>query len=80
MSHRIRAVFQNGAFIPEQDCGLPDGSEVELTIESTLTLRPAVKDPEEKKRILKAMIERMKQNPIPADAPSFSRDELHERR
>lgn len=80
MSQRIKAVFQNGAFIPEQDCGLPDGSEVELIIESTLTLPPAVKDPEERKRILKAMIERMKQNPIPADAPRFSRDELHERR
>lgn len=80
MSRRIRAIFQSGAFIPEQDCGLPDGSEVELIIESTLTLAPAVKDPEERKRILRAMIERMKQNPIPADAPRFSRDELHERR
>lgn len=80
MSQRIKAVFQNGAFIPEQDCGLADGSQVELIIESTLSVPPAVTDPEERKRILKAMIERMKQNPIPADAPRFSRDELHERR
>jgi predicted DNA-binding antitoxin AbrB/MazE fold protein len=80
MSQKIKAVFKKGAFIPEQDCGLPDGSEVELIIEGPRTLTPEVKDPEERKRILKAMIERMKQNPIPADAPRFSRDELHERR
>jgi predicted DNA-binding antitoxin AbrB/MazE fold protein len=80
MSQRIKAVFQNGKFIPQQSCDLPDGSEVELIVENPRVIRPEEKDPAEKRRILKAMIERMKQNPIPADAPRFSRDELHERR
>ena len=79
MSQRIKAVFQDGAFVPEEPCDLPDGSQVELIVEGPLSLPPAEKDPEERKRILKAMIERMKQNPIPADAPRFSRDDLHER-
>jgi len=80
MSQRIKAVFHDGAFIPEQPCDLPEGSEVELIVERPLSLPPTEKDPEARKRIMKAMIERMKQNPIPADAPRFSRDELHERR
>ena len=80
MSQRIKAVFQNGRFIPRESCNLPDGSEVELIVEGPRVLPPEVKDPEERRRIVKAMIERMKENPMPADAPRFSRDELHERR
>lgn len=80
MSQRIRAIFHHGTFVPQQTCELPEGSEVELVVERPHIVPPAEKDPEERKRILKTMIERMKQNPIPADAPRFSRDELHERR
>jgi predicted DNA-binding antitoxin AbrB/MazE fold protein len=80
MSQKIKAVFHDGAFVPQQPCDLPEGSEVELIVEGPLTLPPTEKDPEERKRLLRAMIERMKTNPIPADAPRFSRDELHERR
>jgi predicted DNA-binding antitoxin AbrB/MazE fold protein len=80
MSERIRAVFHNGAFVPQQQCDLPEGSQVELIVEHPRVLPPEEKDPEERKRILKRLITRMKQNPIPADAPRFSRDEMHERR
>ena len=79
MSQRIKAVFHDGAFVPKQPCSLPEGSEVELTVEGPLSI-PEGTDPEERQRIMKALIERMRQNPIPSDAPQFIRGELHERR
>jgi len=80
MSQRIKAVYHDGAFIPKQPCELPEGSEVELTVEGPLSVPPEITDPEERRRFMKTLIERMRQNPIPADAPHFTRDELHERR
>ena len=80
MSQRIRAVFHDGAFIPQQPCDLADGSEVDLTIESPRVLPPEEKDPEERKRILKEVVESMGQNPFPENAPRFTREEMHERR
>ena len=80
MSQRLKAIFHDGAFVPQQHCDLPEGSEVELIVERPMVLLPEVSDQEERKRILSAMVERMQQNPIPADAPHFSREELHERR
>jgi predicted DNA-binding antitoxin AbrB/MazE fold protein len=80
MSQRVRAVYQNGAFIPQEPCDLPENSEVELIIENPHIIPPTVTDPEERKRILKRMVERMRANPIPANAPRFTREELHERR
>jgi hypothetical protein len=42
---------------------------------------PREKDPEERRRIVRRVVERMKSNPIPEGAPRrFTRDELHERR
>ena len=42
---------------------------------------PTEKDPEERRRILQRVVERMKSNPISEGAPRrFTRDELHERR
>ncbi|MBA3322754.1 MAG: antitoxin family protein [Pyrinomonadaceae bacterium] len=80
MSQRLRAIYQGGAFIPQAPCDLPENSEVELVIERPRTLPPPVTDPEERKRILERMVERMRANPIPADAPRrFTREELHER-
>lgn len=80
MGERIKAVFHDGAFVPKERCDLPEGSEVELIVEGPRILPPEIKDPVERERIVKAMIERMKRNPIPADAPRFTREELHERR
>jgi predicted DNA-binding antitoxin AbrB/MazE fold protein len=80
MVQRLKAVYQNGAFIPQTPCDLPDGSEVELTISDPYTILPSVKDPEERARILKELVQRMKDNPLPANAPHFTREELHERR
>jgi predicted DNA-binding antitoxin AbrB/MazE fold protein len=80
MAQRLKAVYQNGAFVPQAPCDLPEGSEVELTIHEPYTISPSVTDPEERKRIINQMIERMRANPIPANAPHFTREELHERR
>ena len=41
------------------------------------TLAP---DSEQRAEMLRRMVERMKANPIPADSPRFTREELHERR
>lgn len=77
---RLKAVYQNGAFVPQAPCDLPEGSEVELTIHDPYTIPPSVTDPKERARILKELVQRMKDNPLPADAPHFTREELHERR
>ncbi|MGA9995950.1 MAG: antitoxin family protein [Pyrinomonadaceae bacterium] len=80
MSQRVRAIYQNGAFIPQVPYDLPDGSEVELTVHRSNVLPPKTTDPDERKRIINRMIERMLSNPIPANSPRFTREELHERR
>jgi len=80
MAQRLRAIYQGGAFIPQTPCDLPENSEVELIIENSNLIPPQEKDPEERQRILKRMVERMQANPIPANSPRFTREELHERR
>jgi predicted DNA-binding antitoxin AbrB/MazE fold protein len=80
MAQRLKAIYQNGAFVPQSPCDLPENSEVELVIEGPNLLPPLVTDPEERKRILAQLVERMRSNPIPDDAPRrFTREELHER-
>jgi hypothetical protein len=80
MSQRLKAIYREGAFIPQVPCDLPEGAEVELTIHEANILSPKVTDPEERKRIISEMIQNMLDNPIPANAPRFTREELHERR
>ena len=80
MAQSLKAIYSNGAFIPQTPCDLPEGAEVELTVRASNIIPPRVQDPEERKRIIERMVERMKANPIPAAAPRFTREELHERR
>ncbi|HYJ87868.1 MAG TPA: antitoxin family protein [Pyrinomonadaceae bacterium] len=81
MAQRLRAIYQNGAFVPQSPCDLPENSEVDLVIERPHVLPPLVTDPDERKRLLEQLVERMRSNPIPDDAPRhFTREELHERR
>jgi hypothetical protein len=53
---------------------------VELIIEGPTSVLPEVTDARERQLILEEMIQRMRQNPIPSDAPPLTRDALHERR
>jgi len=81
MADHLRAVFQHGTFIPETPYDLPEGTEVLLTVHAArLVAPPQVNDLAEQTAILRGIVERMKQNPLPTNAPRFSRDELHERR
>jgi len=80
MSQRLKVIYREGAFIPQMPCDLPEGAEVEITIHEANLLPPEVADPEERKRIMGELIQNMLDNPIPANAPRFTREELHERR
>lgn len=81
MIDTVTAVFENGAFRPESPVELPEGSRVVLSIANASGIAPpAVESAEERRRILREVVERMMRNPIPPDSPRFTRDELHERR
>ncbi len=81
MSIPLKAVYVQGAFVPEQPPDLPEGARVTLTLQrEALSVSPLVTDPAERRRILKELVEEMAANPVPQGAPRFSRAELHERR
>jgi predicted DNA-binding antitoxin AbrB/MazE fold protein len=80
MIQRIRAIYRDGAFRPEPRCDLAENAEVDLVVQEAGVCEPSVSDRSERLRILRQITERMQSNPLPAGAPRFSRDELHERR
>lgn len=79
MSLQVRAVYRDGAFVVRERCDLPQDTEVNLIIQGPMLVPPVITDPAERASFLKAMAERMRQNPLPAEAVRFSREELHER-
>ncbi|PSB16190.1 DUF104 domain-containing protein [Phormidesmis priestleyi ULC007] len=79
MSYALKAIYRNGAFILQTACDLPEGSEVELLIQAPQIISPPISDAETKKQFLELLVDRMQQNPIPQNAPRFTRDGLHER-
>jgi predicted DNA-binding antitoxin AbrB/MazE fold protein len=80
MPYRLKAVYQEGVFVPRERCELPEGSEVELIIQGPLILPPEVKEGVERQHILRMVVDRMQQNPLPVDVPRLTREALHERR
>lgn len=80
MPQALKAVYHNGTFILQTAFELPEGTEVELLIQSPQVASPPLVDVETKRQFLKSLVERMQQNPIPMNAPRFTRDMLHERR
>lgn len=80
MTQRLKAVYQRGAFVPREACNLPEDSEVELVVEGPYIIGPRETDPEERKRILKTIVDSMRKNPFPPGAPRFDREQLHDRR
>jgi len=80
MNYRTKAVYREGAFVPEIPCHLPEEARVDLLIQGPFLVSPKVTDSDERSRILKQVTQRMRQNPIAAAAPRYTRDELHERR
>ena len=79
MIKRIRAIYRDGAFCPETPCDLPENAEVDLLVQPPTVSPPSVTDPVERQTILEQQASRMQSNPLPANAPAFSREELHER-
>ncbi|MFN5516596.1 MAG: antitoxin AF2212-like protein [Cyanobacteriota bacterium] len=75
----LKAIYRNGTFILQSAFELPEGTEVELLVQSPHVVSPLLSGVEVKKQFLKSLVERMQQNPIPLNAPRFTRDMLHER-
>ena len=79
MRQAIKAIYRNGAFILQTAFELPEGTEVELLIQSSQVGSPSISDLETKRQFLKSLVERMQHNPIPLNAPRFTREMLHGR-
>ena len=80
MSQTLKAIYRDGAFVPQSPCDLPDGAEVEITVHAPNLIPPEVTDPEERRRLMEELLQNMLDNPIPENAPRLTREELHERR
>ena len=79
MAQRLKAIYQN-AHLSHNHLVTCLNSEVDLVIERPHLLPPLVTDPDERKRIMEELVQNMRDNPIPENAPYFTREELHERR
>jgi len=80
MPQIVKAVYEQGSFVPETPCDLPEGAKVVLMIQREgMALPPEVTAPEERAAVLQSLVERMKRNPLPPDSRRFSRDEMHDR-
>ncbi len=80
MSQWLKAIYHKGAFIPQESCDIPEGSEVELIVQGPFIFPPRVNKSEERETILRKVVERMQQNPIPEGVPQLTREVLHDRR
>jgi predicted DNA-binding antitoxin AbrB/MazE fold protein len=80
MPQALKAVYRSGTFILQTACDLPEGTEVEIFVQSPQVVPPKIADVAAKQNFLRLLVERMQQNPIPSHAPRFTRDMLHERR
>jgi hypothetical protein len=79
MTYRMKAVYRGGTFVLETRCELPENAEVDLLVQGPLRTASTVTNPEKRASVLRRITDRMRQNPIPANAPRFTRYELHER-
>ena len=74
----LKVVYRDGAFIPQTACVLPDGAEGTVSVDELQAHAP---DRDEAiRRELAEIVADMVRNPLPANSPRFTRDELHERR
>lgn len=80
MIQRVKAIYRDGTFVPEESVELPDGAEVNLLVEAHSIIPPPVADPDERHRILNDLVDRMQLRTMMPTAPRPTRDELHERR
>ena len=76
----VRAIYREGHLVPLQPVSLAEGTEVQVLVSDSQILPPLVNDPVKRASILRSLVQRMVDNPIPANAPRLTRNELHERR
>lgn len=80
MPDALRAIYRNGAFVPVVPCNLPEETPVEVIVKTGAVIMPPLEpDPEKRAEIRRQMLKRMRDAPLPADAPKFTREQLHER-
>lgn len=70
----FKVVYHSGAFIPEGQISVPEGTQGTVVLDMHDT--PAAF---ERKRILARLVEEMRQNALPTTSPRFTRADLHER-
>ncbi len=80
MFDQVRAIYRDGAFYPVVPCTVPENSEVDLTVRAAGVEPPLVKDPEERRRIMRELTAELMQRTLAVDAPRLTRDQMHERR
>ena len=76
MTLYVDAVHRHGAFYPKTPCDFPEDAEVHLAIEP----KAPVEATETREQLLRELMDLINRNPLPANAPRFTREELHERR
>ena len=79
MPQALKAIYHSGTFILQTACDLPEGIQVELVVKSPQVMPPKIGDLGARHDFLRRLVERMQQNPIPSNAPLFTRDMFHER-
>ena len=76
----VRAIYKDGVFQPTDAVTLPEPCLVEfeprLVAEGEAVRPPEIADASQKAQLLRLVAERMRQNPIPADAPRQTREQL----
>ncbi|HEV2199222.1 MAG TPA: antitoxin family protein [Bryobacteraceae bacterium] len=74
----LRVVYRGGTFRPEGECHLEEGTQGIVVVERP-SEAPMTASPEERRRLLAELVERMKNNPLPPDSPRLTRDQMHDR-
>lgn len=62
MTQKLKAIYRDGAFVPQGACYLPNNAEVELTIRHNQNSNLDIIDPDARKQIFNALVRRMRQN------------------
>ena len=68
MLRKVKAVYVNGAFIPQEPCDFPENVEVELTVDTGSNYAHRIVDRETRKEILEALLQRMRDTSMIAHA------------
>jgi hypothetical protein len=72
----MTAVVRGGAFVPTVNSQFAEGDQVVLTISGMPMERAPTTDLTERRRILREIVASLALDPLPAEAPRFTRDEF----